>query len=458
MITLRPYQRDALTAVGAAHRSGAAGVLLVVPTGGGKTIVFTRAAQALAERGACVLIVVPAIELLEQTRDKLHRFGVSHGVIAATYRRNPLPGALVQVGMIQTLRRRPRAMLRTPDYLIIDEAHLAAAASYIMLVERYPTARRLGVTATPWRLDGQGFDALADAIVVGPTVADLIDGGSLCPFRTYSIPLTDYATKGRRQREFDRRAMAAAYAQQQLVGDVVEHYRQRAPGRSAIVFAASLDHSRALTTEFLAAGIAAEHLDGETPDEDRRAILARLESGSTTVVCNYGVLAAGFDCPRVSCVVVARGTASKSLWIQMAGRGMRMSPETGKVDCVILDHGGNARRHGNLAAVHEYRLDGKPRADDDEDLGPVGVDCPRCRLVVDRGTRECPACGFDFTVKAAVDRSVEVVAGELVLLDADAQAAELAQRERVNAARAARYGRAARTERSREWAARMATT
>ena len=481
---LRPYQLDAIAKCSAAYRAGHKGVLLVVPTGGGKTVIYSEIARSLVAAGAPVLVVEPAVELVEQTRDKLARLGVSRvGIVAAGWGGgyNPDPGAMVQVATVQTLRSRPHALLRRPRFIVFDEAHLAAADSYRLIRERYPEANRLGVTATPWRLDGEPFLDLATELVIGPTVPELRQLGALTPFRTRSIPLTAFARSSRRPAaEFNLREMAEAYNRQQLVGDVVTHYTEHAAGRSGLVFAASVEHSRQLCARFREAGIDAEHLDGTTHKLERAAMLARLESGSTQLICNYGVLTAGFDCPRVAAVSIARATASKSLWIQMAGRGLR--PFGGKADCVILDHGGNALRHGNLAHPHlrcrtcaelpapcaacvRRVLDGRRQAetDDEAEAMDLGKACPTCLTVIDTAAAVCPFCAHDFATPARGGRGeVRGVDGQLVELDADAAPLELTppesaeERERRRVEHAGRFLRRRAVENARSWAERMA--
>lgn len=435
MIQLRPYQVAAVNGISAAHRAGHQGVMLVVPTGGGKTIVFSRISSALASAGACVLIVVPAVELVRQTRDKLLALGCRVGVIAASFGHNPDPGALIQVAMVQTLRGRARAMLRRPDYIVFDECHLAAAESYRIIRERYPDARRLGVTATPWRLDDAGFEDLASIIVPGPSVADLQADGFLVPFRVLGVPQTTFAQSRRSRSEFNGREVADAYTQTSLIGNVVDHWCEAAgTSRSGLVFAASIEHSQKLLAEFRARGVEAEHVDGETDRGLRREILGRLESGATQVVCNYGVLTAGFDCPRVEVLSVARATASKSLWIQMAGRALRVCPAVGKESALIIDHGGNRWRHGPLGGPHHYSLAGRSKADDDD--GPVdpGVECPRCLTILDGVHANCPFCGWDFVAAANVqkpERVPEVLDGRLEEISETEVLAEAERVERV---------------------------
>lgn len=469
---LRPYQTAAIDAVTAAYAGGHHGVLLVVPTGGGKTVIYSEITRSLVAAGAPVLIVEPAVELVEQSRDKLIRLGVPRvGIVAAGWGQgyNPDPGAFAQVATVQTLRSRPDALLRRPRFIVFDEAHLSAADSYALIRARYPDARRLGVTATPWRLDGQGFRDLASSIVVGPTVADLQAGGALVAFRTRSIPLTAFAKATRRpSAEFNRAAMAEAYNKQKLVGDVIRHYLDSdKSGKRGIVFAASVEHSRQLCAEFLAAGVRAEHLDGNTPPAERKAIVGtperpgRLGTGETTIVCNFGVLTAGFDCPPVEYIGVARATASKSLWIQMAGRGMR--PFEGKAGCLIDDFGGNALRHGNLARINSYTLDGRQVAEgDDEAAGELGKVCPQCQTTIEAADAVCAHCGYDFATPGlrGPRGRIEAVDGQLVEIPDDAAPLELEapeapdeRRARIATQRGAYMKRQA-AQRAREFGAR----
>lgn len=459
---LRPYQRDAINAINAAHASGNQGALLVVPTGGGKTIIFSRIASALSRAGACVLVVVSAVELVGQTRDKLLALGCRCGVIAASFGPNPDPSALIQVAMVQTLRTRPRAMLREPAYIIFDEAHLAAAESYRLVRERYPRARRLGVTATPWRMDDAGFEDLASIIVPGPSIAELQEDGFLVPFRVRSIAMTQFAASKRSRTEFNHKQVSDAYTAGALVGSVVDHWCEEAGStRSGLVFAASIEHSRKLCAEFLARGVAAEHVDGETDKGERRLILARLASGVTQVVCNFGVLIAGFDCPRVEVVSIARATASKSLWIQMAGRGLRICPEVGKTDAVILDHGGNRFRHGALGGPHVYSLTGRSKAaNDDAPLPDPGRECPRCHTIDDDGADTCRFCGYDFVdaaARARAERVPEVIAGTLVDI-AESVVFDVEAHQARNAKLAAEHMRARAVDRAESMIGKLRRT
>ena len=417
------YQTRAIVDVAAAHRAGNAGVFLQMPTGSGKTVTFLAIVAEVVRLGGNVLIVVQRDELVRQTCDKLKAFGVRFGIVAGSFAQHDA-WAPVQVAMVQTLSRRQAALARAPHYIVFDEAHLSAAASYQAVVRRYPLARRLLTSATPKRLDGQGFEQTASAMVRGPSVADLValnaiePAQGLVPFTTYSVPLIDFAAlKRQRDGEFDRESMARAYERQSLVGDIVGQYRKRAEGRSGIVFCASVAHSKATVDEFARGGYRAEHLDGETPGDERAAILERLTSGETRVVCNYGVLTEGFDCPRVSYLGIARATQSLALWFQMAGRALRPAPWHGKVDAVICDHGGNALRHGNLDWAIPWQLEGEraQRASRNAVAEVRAKTCKACAAVAPAFAMTCPVCGAEFHAAAAkapktVDGDLEAVA------------------------------------------------
>jgi DNA repair protein RadD len=426
-VILRPYQIEAIAQVSAKHKAGHRGVLLVMPTGSGKTVVFARICKAVADAGGVALVLVPRVELVGQTSDKLRRFGVRHGLIAASMDR-PDPAAAVQVAMVQTLVRRPHALLRRPSYVVIDEAHLAAADTHRKVLANFPNARILGVTATPFRLDGQGFDDFASDIVVGQTVLDLVDlwhsdpTQGLVPARTYSVPVVDVGQfKRTRNGEFDQRQQAAAYERQQLVGDVVEHYLRHAVdasgsvARRGLIFGASVKHAETIAEGLRARGLRVPVVTGETPSAERAAILGphgALVNGTVDAVANFGVLCEGFDCPVVSLGSIARATASCALWIQMVGRMLRPSP--GKADAIILDHGGNALRHGGIAFQRRFTLHGRDKRDRDEDEIKAKV-CRNCAAVMPPTAQVCTVCGTPFVVVPR--KAPQTVAGDLVEVD-----------------------------------------
>jgi superfamily II DNA or RNA helicase len=223
--------------------------------------------------------------------------------------------------------------------------------------------------------------------------------------------------------------LAAACDRPTLVGDIVAHYQRHGGGQRAVVFAAGVEHSRHLTEAFRAAGIAAEHLDGKTPAEERDAILTRLREGSTRVVSNVGVLTEGWDEPLVGVVILARPTKSVALMLQMAGRGLR--PAEGK-SAVLLDHAGCVAAHGAPQDPREWSLAGKAkRAGATGGASPLKR-CPECGRMVERTEPVCPECGYEWP--AAECRPLEQVEGdlrEITEAELEARAVER-QRKAVN--------------------------
>lgn len=435
---LRPYQVDAIQRAREAIGRGRRHVLIVAPTGSGKTIVASSIIASAVARGRRVLVVAHRRELIRQTYAKVVRGGVQHdavGVVMASVGRPTLrliepdpatltdaalwaeharsrPSAPVQVASIDTLRRRA---LPPADLIIIDEAHRALAPSYRALRDHYTAATHLGLTATPCRTDGRGLGDYYDELVTVATVRQLIDQGHLVEPRVWSTAaLPDLSSVRTRGGDYDAEQLAAACDRRELVGDIVEHWQRLGGGARTVVFAASVQHSQHIAETFRAAGVAAEHLDGETPTPDRDAILARLDRGETTVVSNYGVLVEGWDQPSVAVCILARPTKSEAVYLQAAGRVLRPAP--GKAHAIILDHAGCALQHGLPQDDREHTLEG--RAKRTASLPSVSQ-CPSCLAVLPRGTRVCEGCHAELPASGASPREEpESIAGELVQLEA----------------------------------------
>jgi len=198
-----------------------------------------------------------------------------------------------------------------------------------------------------------------------------------------------------------------------LVGDVVAHWLQHASDRRTVVFATSIAHSVALAEEFQRCGVAAEHVDADTPQPARDATFERFRTGQTQVLTNALLASFGFDLPVLSCVVLARPTRSLQLFLQMVGRGLRSAQ--GKADCLVLDHSGCVRRHGFAHDERAWTLDGeralieRPKAERERGEAKV-LTCPDCHAIFS-GAQVCPECGHYFAPKG---RTVTTLDGELV--------------------------------------------
>lgn len=407
---LRPYQTKALDDIRNCYRRGQKRVLLHLATGAGKTLVFCTVMKAVQENGSRAIIVVRGRHLVDQASQRLTREGVDHGVLMAGHWKVN-PRATVQVCSVDTLRS--RGLKPTADLVVIDEAHQATSSSYRDLIKLYPNAFFLAVTATPYTT--KGLRHIADVVVHPITVEQLIADGYLVPPVYYAPSAPDVSGVGisTHTKDFISSELEnAVFADKGLTGDIIAHWRRLAADRPTIMFAISLAHSKRLVSEFSAAGIAAEHIEANTADADRRAAISRLASGETKVVSNVGILCTGVDLPYVSAIVMARPTMSRNLHIQQAGRGTRTYP--GKSDFILLDHAGNLMRHGLLTFEPEANLDPISKKQRAESDAPPVTTCTACFAVYSASTSRCPACGF--VNEKRIERE-KIIEGELKKLD-----------------------------------------
>jgi DNA repair protein RadD len=412
---LHPYQTGVLSRIGDAIASGQRRVLLVAPTGAGKTVIAAAIITDSVSEGRRVLFLDHRRELTKQASRKLHDFGVDHGIVQAGFPARP--GERVQVGSIQTLHARAvrsRSIELPPaDLVVIDEAHHSRAATYQSLLAAYPNAVILGLTATPCRADGRGLGNLFQVLVECPSVAELIGGGYLVGTRVYAPTRPDLTGVHVKHGDYVENELAARMNTAKLVGDVVEHWCRLGEHRLSVVFAVDVAHSVHLRNEFRAAGVLAEHLDGSTPVEERDRILAQLKSGTIEVVCNCMVLTEGWDQPSVSCLVLARPTKSLALYRQMVGRCLRPSP--GKTEALVLDHAGATFEHGFVEDPIEWTLSEDQRAENKLHKARTGsrapslTTCPECSAIRFEG-QPCPVCHWRPAPRA---KPVDVAEGQL---------------------------------------------
>jgi DNA repair protein RadD len=320
---LRGYQATMVDQIEAATDS----VLCVLPTGGGKTVVAAAIIKRAAEAGRRVLVLTHRREILKQTSLKVP---LDHGLIQSGL--NVDPRFSTQIASVQTLwarcTRSDNMPLPSAQILIVDEAHHIAAPTWRGIVENYPNAKLVGLTATPCRSDGRGLGNYFDRIIEGPQIPDLIALGHLVRTVYYAPAEPDLRGVETRQGDYVIKQLADRMNRDDLVGDIVSNWLKFGQRRITLVFCVDVAHSLHVVNEFIASGVRAEHVDGSTPIADREAILARLASGETEVVSNCQVLTEGFDLPAIGWIVLARPTKQLGLFLQMAGRGLR--PAAGK--------------------------------------------------------------------------------------------------------------------------------
>lgn len=400
MICLRPYQLAAIEAIRAGFREHRA-ILLALPTGSGKTILFAHVAHGAASKGNQVLILSHRIELIDQISQALTDADTPHGIIAADY---PYEPAQCLIASVATLARRSRLSL-DPRLIIIDEAHHATAATWKRTLERWPRARVLGVTATPVRTDGAGLGDIFTHLIVGPQVPELQALGFLAPLRVFAPATVDISGLHRVAGDFNSRESSDLMNRREITGSALAHYRKHADGKRALVFVVSIAHAAAVAQQFREAGYSAAHLSGDTAREIRRAVNADFKAGALQVLISCDLFSEGYDVPGAEVGIMLRPTMSLGLYRQQVGRIMR--PTDGKT-AILLDHVNNTERHGLPDEPIEWDL----TCGADKAKRKTGLKlCPRCYAALRPQVRVCTECGHEFT--GAKPREIEEVEGEL---------------------------------------------
>lgn len=410
MIKLRGYQQDALERIRLAFRKGRRSVLFQLPTGGGKTVIFSEVARSALAKGKRVCVIVHRAELLDQASRSLEALGVPHGRIRGGEKGKA--DEPVQIASVQTLSRRLRGFNRDRfDLLIIDEAHHAAAGSWARVIEHFDRARILGVTATPCRMDGRGLGEFFEEMVQGPPPGDLVEKGFLARARVFSPPIGFEEGKvKRRMGDFDLSEAEGQIRTIRAMGDAVSHYQEHLGEGTAIAFCCSIAHAEAVAEAFNQNGINASSIDGRMGDEERRDLLERLGRGELKVLTSCMLIGEGVDVPSVSGCILLRPTQSLSLHLQMVGRCLR--PDGDKV-AVILDHVGNYARHGHHLDHRAWSLEEGVRKAQKGKAPSIWV-CPSCYCNAESRQMVCPECGH---AKPVTEIEYVQVRGELIELN-----------------------------------------
>jgi superfamily II DNA or RNA helicase len=382
--------------------------MLQAPTGFGKTLTAAHIIQRALDKGKRVAFTVPAVSLIDQTvaafeAEGIHCIGVMQGIHERTDHDQP-----VQVCSVQTLARRKRPAV---DLVLVDEAHQLHREIFRWMKD-CSEVPFIGLSATPW---ARGLGKYYDDLIVAATTADLIGGGYLSPFIAFAPSEPDLAGVRTVAGDFHEGELAHAMDKPVVTGDIVETWLKRGEARSTLAFCVNRKHAQHVAERFLEMGVAAEYMDGTTPRQDREDIFQRFSSCETRIICNVGVLTTGVDLD-VRCIIDAKPTKSRILFVQTIGRGLRTAED--KDHLLILDHAGNHLRLGMVTDIGQDHLD-----DDTERQGssinrkselsePRPKLCEECKAVLPQKATKCGCCG----AQAHVWSVVRAVDGELVEL------------------------------------------
>lgn len=373
---LRPYQQKCVDDVRIDFRRGSKRPLLASPTGSGKTVFADYIISSAVAKGGKVLFLAAKRELIYQAD---RRLSTPHGIILSGDRRVDRD-ARVQVASVQSLLTRELPF--TPTLIFLDECHHSTAKTHQELLARFPDTPVVGLTATPVRSSGLGLGDYFTSIVLGPGIEDLISQGYLVPLTHYVGPREDGPAKA-------------------LFSDPVAMWMKYARGTPTMAFCSSVEESEKLAARFNFAGFPAIHCDGKTDDEIRDKIPQRMASGEIQIATNFAVWVEGVDIPFIRTVIFDRKTSSLPVYLQGAGRGLRISE--GKERLNFFDHGGNIYNHGRIDCNRQWQLTkgrdvlaaGPKTPDVDDDIRV----CPTCYTVAPPRETHCLRCGYKFAIK-----------------------------------------------------------
>ena len=376
--TLREYQVVNKRKIYEAWHEGKRSIMLQMPTGTGKTRLFVSIVKdfhlwgASNKRAVKVLLLAHRKELIDQISENVSKkYGLAHGLIVSNgleERRFP-----VQVGSVPTLSRRlERWSNKEFDIIIIDEAHHVKAESYKKIIDQYPEARILGVTATPYRLSGAGFHPEFDCLIQSQPVEQFIEEGYLSNYEYYSIK-----PDSRLQMEIDNIAigfdgdyseagLSDCLDKDRIRAKIVDTYMQFAKGKKGLVYTINRAHNENVCQAFIERGVKAVAIDGMTPKELRDKLVEDFREGRVDVMCNVNIFSEGFDCPDAEFVQLARPTKSLSMYLQQVGRALR--PAEGKSAALILDNVGLFNRFGFPSASRNWQrhFDGSKESEEEK--------------------------------------------------------------------------------------------
>lgn len=392
-------------------------VLVQSPTGSGKTVMASFMADSASKKNLYVFFICHRQELVDQTAKTFRKFGLDFGFVAAGWPVNYQ--ARIQICSIDTLKNR-LDKVPYPGLCIWDESHHVAAGGWAKVKGYFSKSKHVGLSATPERLDGKGLSDYFDYMVLGPTVAWLMDQGYLADYTLFSgAKAPDMSGVHKRMGDFVKAEAEAVMDNSQITGGIIRHWKKNAQGRKTIGFGVSVAHSVHIVEQFKKAGVQAVHLDGKSTKEERKRMARCLAEGGVDIVFNVGLFGEGYDLSAqagtdvtVDAVIDAAPTQSLSAYLQRVGRGLR--PKTDKSKGILLDHADNWKRHGLPDDDRNWSLEGnKDKKKREEEAAISTKQCKIC-YAIHRPAPACPECGHVYIIAG---REIEEVENDMVEVD-----------------------------------------
>lgn len=399
--TLRPYQSRMVDEARKKIAQGAKGVLIQSPPGSGKSVVIAEITRLATEKGGHVLFLAHRRELLDNIRE--------------TYEKNGVDMEKVTISTpVRTLNN--IVSIPTPNLIITDESHHSKSKTYQTIYDYFDSVPRLGFTATPWRMNGEGFTDIYSEIIKGPTIPWLIENECLAPFRWYSQPLINRQDVDFKSIKRADETTAKQFSEAEIQGDLIKHYKKYADGKQAILYAPTIEMSKEFVKTFNDAGIHAVHADAKTPTNERDAIMRDFKDGKIQILSNVDLISEGFNVPDCSCVIMCRPTKSVVLHLQQSMRCMRYQPNK---TAIVLDHVGNGINLGipTDPVFEDWTIKGKKkRGKNTDDIELKTLQCSVCGQLFLRENivdDKCPFCGTILEQeierkKKEIDRAIEL--------------------------------------------------
>lgn len=374
---LRDYQEELVDGIKQSMIAGNHSIIVQSPPRSGKTVVMAHIAKGATDKGNTILFFSHRKEINEQ--------------VVNTFKRNGVDMNLVTIDSVTKVARN-LDRIQEPSIILIDEAHHVKAKTYLKIIEYYINSIVLMFTGTPARLDGSGFDDIADDIVLGKSVKWLQENGNIAPFKYYAPSLIDTTNLKKRGGEFTKKSVDDTI-KRVVYGDVIRHYEKLAKGKQAIVYTHSVEASESVSNTFKKNGYTSIAISGKTPPEVRERAMQAFRDRELTIMVNCELFTEGIDLPNVDVCIMLRPTQSLSLYLQFAMRAL--NPREGKT-AIIIDHVGNVDRHGLPNADREWSLKGVNKTKKKLKLGePTTRTCDECYATFWSAERICPMCGHE---------------------------------------------------------------